>query len=293
MAVDVFDARSCFLGEGPLWHPEVGQLFWFDILGCRLLSQKGGVPLQWNFNRQVSAAAWIDNSRLLIASETGLTSFDLTTEMETEICDIERENADTRSNDGRADPWGGFWIGTMAKSGEPGHGSLYRWYRGTLRQLQSGLGTPNAICFDRRRLRVYWADTKQRCIYRQALSAEDGWPVGPHEAFVDLSATPTNREYKPDGAVIDAEGCLWNAQWGAARVACYSPDGRFLEALHLPTGHTSCPAFGGPMLNRLFVTTARQGLPEHREDWARQAGCVFVADVKTPGVPEPAVVIAP
>ena len=75
-------------------------------------------------------------------------------------------------------------------------------------------------------------------------------------------STPEAPEHKPDGAVIDAEGCLWSAQWGSARVARYSPEGHFLSAIDLLTGHTSCPAFGDPDLKTLYVTTALQKLPE-------------------------------
>ncbi|UWQ48144.1 SMP-30/gluconolactonase/LRE family protein [Leisingera aquaemixtae] len=145
MTATVFDSRSCVLGEGPLWHPQRQQLFWFDIMSCKLLSRLGSRPLEWQFDRHVSAAGWIDETHLLIASETGLSRFGLETGREEMLCEIEADRPETRSNDGRADPWGGFWMGTMGKAGEPGLGRLYRWARGELRVLDSGLTTPNAI----------------------------------------------------------------------------------------------------------------------------------------------------
>jgi sugar lactone lactonase YvrE len=90
---------------------------------------------------------------------------------------------------------------------------------------------------------------------RVALDA-DGWPAGEPELFLDLSADALN----PDGAVIDADGTTWIAQWGASRVAAYAPDGSFLRAVEFPAPHTSCPAFGGPDLTTLFCTSARQGM---------------------------------
>lgn len=290
MTVTVFDDRSCVLGEGPLWHPGRGQLFWFDILRNRLMSRAGDAALDWRFDRHVSAAGWIDARHLLIASETDLVRFDLETGAETRICPLEADRAETRSNDGRADPWGGFWVGTMGKAGEAGAGTLYRWYRGELRALQGGLTTPNAICFAPDRSCAYYADTRTRIIWRQPLEPEHGWPAGERALFIDLRATGDAPEYKPDGAVTDAEGCLWSAQWGASRVARYGPDGRFLEAVALPTDHTSCPAFGGADLTALYVTTAAQKLSEEQMVAQKDsAGRTFALAGAGRGRPEPRV----
>ncbi|GHG97640.1 SMP-30/gluconolactonase/LRE family protein [Pseudodonghicola xiamenensis] len=290
MTPPIFDDRICTLGEGPLWHPLRQQLFWFDIVNNRLLSRNGDRPLEWRFDRHVSAAGWIDEHHLLIASETDLFRFDLENGQETRLCALEADRPETRSNDGRADPWGGFWIGTMGKGGETGAGTLYRWYRGELRPLLCELTTPNAICFAPDRSCAYYSDTKARTIWRQPLAADTGWPQGERQVFLDLHATDQSPEYKPDGAVTDSEGCLWSAQWGAARVARYAPDGRFLEAVALPTGHTSCPAFGGPDLGTLFVTSATQKLPEDRPDWQADAGRTFALPTRYRGSPEPRVI---
>lgn len=287
----IFDPRACTLGEGPFWHPQRQQLFWFDIVNCRLLSRLGDQALEWRLDRMASAAGWIDQDHLLLASETGLSRFNLVTGAEEMLCAIEADNPLTRSNDGRADPWGGFWMGTMSKAGEAGQGTLYRWTPSELRGIETGMSTPNAICFDADRACAYYADTKTRIIWRQPVDPVTGWPQGDKQVFVDLSATATSPEHKPDGAVIDAEGCLWSAQWGSARVARYSPEGHFLSAIDLPTGHTSCPAFGDPDLKTLYVTTALQKLPEDRPDWQATAGQVFAINTSYVGRPEPRVLL--
>ncbi|KIC36430.1 SMP-30/gluconolactonase/LRE family protein [Leisingera sp. ANG-M7] len=289
MTVTVFDSRSCILGEGPLWHPLRQQLFWFDIVNCKLLSRLGGRPLEWQFERHVSAAGWIDHGNLLVASETGLSRFNLETGTEEMLCPIEADRKATRSNDGRADPWGGFWIGTMGKAGEPELGTLYRWAHGELRIVETGLTTPNAVCFDGDRACAYYSDTKTRIVWRRPLDPQTGWPAGAKEVFLDLRARETEPEHKPDGAVVDAEGCLWSAQWGSARVARYSPCGKFLQALDLPTGHATCPAFGGPDFTTLFVTSATQKLPEEAVEWRQTAGQTFALKSPVHGRPEPQV----
>ncbi|BDY15245.1 hypothetical protein Sulfitobl28_12150 [Sulfitobacter pontiacus] len=196
MNATLFDARACALGEGPLWHPERGQLFWFDILGKTLMSRQGDKTLSWQFDECVSAAGWIDRDTLLVASETALWRFDLNGAERSLVVPLEADQPLTRSNDGRADPWGGFWIGTMGFNAERGAGAIYRYYKGALRQLFAEITISNAICFSPDRRFAYFTDTPTRQIMRVPLDATEGWPSAPPEVFVDLkktSVTPTAR----------------------------------------------------------------------------------------------------
>jgi|TARA_R110002072_G_scaffold84217_4_gene190881 sugar lactone lactonase YvrE len=267
-----FDDRPCALGEGPLWHPLREQFFWFDILGKKLCSRDGNGPRAWQFDAYVSAAGWVDSSRLLIASQSQLFLFDVDSGKQEPVVQLEADNRITRSNDGRADPWGGFWIGTMGINSEAAAGTIYRYYRGEVRTLFPDITIANAICFSPDRRFAYFTDTPTRMIRRQPLAAETGWPEGPATDWLDLSAERIN----PDGAVVDAKGNLWNAQWGAGRVACYSPAGRFLSALALPAGQVTCPAFGGKSGRDLLVTTAHVGLSEQARRSEPQAGTSFL-----------------
>lgn len=256
MTVSTFDGTQCKLGEGPLWHPLRGQLFWFDILSKRLLTREGGKTRHWQFDEHVSAAAWISETELMIASESELFRFDLTSGDRQRLVELEADNPVTRSNDGRADPWGGFWIGTMGKNAEPGAGKIYRYYHGELRRLVDSVTISNAICFAPDRSCAYYCDTKQKQIMRQALEPDNGWPAGDAEVFLDLSDNGLN----PDGAIVDAFGNLWNAQWGASRVAQYDARGHFMQAVEFPASQITCPAFGGPDLSTLYATSAAHGL---------------------------------
>lgn len=280
MKVESFDERKSILGEGPLWHPLREELFWFDIIGKRMMSRKSDKIFSWQFEEHVSAAGWVDEETLLIASETGLRAFSLTTGKDRLVVPLEEENHVTRSNDGRADPWGGFWIGTMGKSAEAGAGKIYRYFEGTLTVLFDELTIPNAICFSPDRHIAYFADTPRQQIMAQPLD-DRGFPEGPARLFVDLRA----EGLFPDGAVVDREGCLWNAQWGAGRVARYAPDGRYLSQVSLPAPHASCPAFGGAQMTELFATTAMEGIASP----TAQDGQVFCCTLPYQGQTEPAV----
>jgi len=170
----------------------------------------------------------------------------------------------------------------MGRYGQHGAGSIYRYYTGELRQLVPGVTCPNAICFSPDGAFAYYADTSLSRIWRQRLGDTHGWPAGAPVVFLDLSSHGLN----PDGAVVDAGGNMWVAQWGAYLVAAYAPDGRFLTAVTFPAALISCPAFGGSDLATLFTTSATQDLSPMARAAQPQAGKTFVTRVSARGQPE-------
>lgn len=268
----IFDDRACTLGEGPLWHPLRQQLYWFDILGNRLLTRVGDKTQEWPFAEHVSAAGWISQDEILIASETALFRFNLETGMRRDLVALEADQPQTRSNDGRTDPQGGFWIGTMGKRAENGAGAIWRFYKGTLRRLFDGISIPNSIAFAPGGKVAQFSDSAARKVMRVALDAE-GWPIGEPSVFLDLGGGRP----EPDGAVIDAEGVLWLAEWGAGRVGSYAPDGTLLRAITFDAPHTSCPAFGGPDMTTLYCTSAREHLDAAALAAYPKSGMTFTA----------------
>jgi len=237
-----------------------------------MLSVERGEQRQWRFPEMVSAAGWVDRDMLLIAGERDLFLFDVESEETQTLIELEAGNRKTRSNDGRADPQGGFWIGTMGKMAEAGAGAIYRYHRGELRKLFGGITIPNSICFTPDGGTAHFTDTVTKRVMRVALDV-DGWPKGDPQVFLDLTNDPSG----PDGAVVDASGLLWLAQWGAGRVSAFAPDSSLVRHVAFDAPHTSCPAFGGPGLTTLFCTTAL----EHMDTFARAAhplaGITFMA----------------
>ena len=286
MTATVYDSRPCELGEGPLWHPERQQFFWFDILQNKLLSRTADGPLEWQFTENVSAAGWTGRDSLLIASETRLFVFNLDTGAETEICPLEANDPETRSNDGRADPQGGFWIGTMAKRGFDKPGAIYRYYRGELRLLFPGIKIPNAISFSPDGTLAYFTDTPDARIMAQPLDGH-GWPKGEPRVFADLRAEGLH----PDGSVVDAAGNMWNAQYAAGRVAVYGPDGAFRHAVAIPGKYSTCPAFGGAGLSTLFCTSAHQDIDAETLAKHPENGQTFAIQTQSEGQKEHRVIL--
>lgn len=271
---EIYDPTRCELGEGPLWHPSREQFFWFDINKFQLLTREGGKTRTMQFGEHVSAAGWVDDASLLVASETRLFLFNVETEKSEDVEGLEPDDAATRSNDGRADPWGGFWIGMMRKD-HTSSGKIYRYFRGELRGLYTGITIPNAMCFSPDRRHAYYSDTITHKIMRQRLEADRGWPEGDPEVFVDV----TDQGLLPDGAVVDTEGNLWCAMFDASKIIAYRPDGTMLREVHFDAPQTTCPAFGGPGLTTLFCTSAARDMP--RDDGKPHGATFAVPETAT------------
>lgn len=282
MQAKIFSNSKCEVGEGPFWHPDRQMLFWFDLARPRLFCSDGHREKVWNFDHGVSAAGVIDESRLLVAGENGLFLFNLDSGARSDLIAVQADDPTTRSNDGRTDRQGGFWFSLMSKDAAAGRGAIYRYYHGELRQLHDGLTIPNAICFSPDGSRAYFTDTPDRRIMQQPLDPDTGWPVGPASVFVDLRKAELN----PDGAIVDRDGNLWVAFWGAGAIQGYHHTGHSLSRFDIPTPNASCPAFGGTSGRYLFVTSATHGLGPDHDRQTDPAGKTFLLETKIDGLPE-------
>ena len=284
MQAALFRQLDCDLAEGPLWTDD--GLVFFDILAADMhrISEDGERLDSWHIEQMASAAALTQGPDLLIATETALVTFNPDTGDHAHLCPLEADTPATRSNDGRADRQGGFWIGTMGKHAEPGAGTIYRYYKGELRALRGGITIPNAICFAPQGETAYFADSALGQVFSWRLDA-DGWPIGAPMPF----HRPASPDWAPDGAVIDERGDMWIAYWGGARVAQVTPDGTARAHIDLPVPQPSCPAFGPDAT--LYITTAREGMSAEDLAAAPFSGSIFAAPLPVEGLPEPRVIL--
>jgi sugar lactone lactonase len=276
----VLSTERCHLGEGPTYEIRTDTAWWFDILEGRLFEahlSSGRISVH-RLGRMASALAYIDLTRQLIAAEDGLYIRNIADNAMTLYRPLEADNAITRSNDARVHPSGTFWISTMGRQGQPGAGTIYALYRGEILQLFPGVTVPNAICFSPDGSIGYFADTHERTLYRVSLDQRTGLPRGAPEILMQHSGLGG-----PDGAVVDADGQIWNARWGGGCIDVYSPFGVHLRSLHVPARQSSCPAFVGIDLSRLLVTSAWQGMDEVARAADPYAGCTFLLDAAARG----------
>ena len=274
------------LAEGPLWHLGRERLFWFSVLEGTLhaAAADGTDHREWRLGERASAAGIIDDDTLLVATETGLWRLALEDGTKSPIAPIEADHPRTRSNDGRAAPDGSFWIGTMGLRAEDAMGAIYRYDVAgdpPVGVVRRHISIPNAIAFVPDGSHAYLADTREGIIRRMAL--ESGAPVGEAEPHIDLRHDGLN----PDGAVTDVEGHLWCACWGSGEVVRFAPDGTRVGSIRLPAAQVSCPAFGGPDMTTLFVTSAYEHMAEGNRTPAD--GAIYAVDTNVRGRPEPTV----
>jgi len=285
----ILDSK-CQLGEGPIWHPGRQQLFFFDINEQTLFAihANGEIADQWLFNETVAAAAIADDETLVLFSEFGLKGFQLATGGLARLTSIEADNPRTRSNDSRVHPSGAFWLGTMDNTeAEEAIGALYHYRKGVVTQLKSGVRVPNATCFSPDGRTAYWTDTPTKQILKVETDPQTGMPVGEWSVFADVS---DGRGF-PDGAVVDSEGFLWNAKWGGGCVVRHAPDGSIDRVIDVPVSQVTCPAFGGPELKTLFITTAAKNLSAEQLAAEKVAGGLFAIEVDVAGQSEPIIAL--
>lgn len=273
----------CTLGEGPQWDANNQRLYWCDILEKQLhwLSPTTGESGHFQFDHQVSLAAPLEEGGLLLVGEDRLSRFDPGSGKVEKLCDFEADNPVTRSNDARIDRHGSLWLSSMGKSAERNAGSLYRLHRGELSRLRSGLTIPNAICFAENGEFAWFTDTVTGVVMRWALDS-DGWPQGEPQPWADFFSSQGN----PDGAVMDSEGCLWLALWGAGQVVRLDHDGEIIGRVELPVSQPSCPAFAGPDLKTLYITTAQEGFSPEQLAQEPTAGSLYIVETGIKGLAE-------
>lgn len=285
----VLSAERCHLGEGPTYDAAADTAWWFDIVERRLFEARldSGQIVIHSLAVMGSALARIDAQHQLLVADDGLYVREPAGGRISLYRPLEAENAATRSNDARVHPCGTFWIGTMGRKAERELGAIYALYRGELTRLYDRVTIPNAICFSPDGTVGYFADTGKNVLYRVDLDATTGLPRGEPAALVTRRGGGGI-----DGAVVDADGLIWNARWGGGCIDVYSPRGEHLRSIRVPARQSSCPAFIGRDFSRLLVTSAWQGMAEDAKRADPDHGRTFILDVAVRGRPEPDVKLA-
>lgn len=283
----ILDHTKCELGEGPSYDPNSDRLWWFDIVNKQMLSHSFAddhthhIPLPF----MASMSAMIDDETQLIAAEDGLHIRNLKTGLLALQTPLESNNSQTRSNDGRVHASGALWIGTMGKQAQKDVGSIYWFYKGEIRQLFTQITIPNAICFSPDNKTAYFTDTAKGKLMKVAIDPANALPLGEPQVLHDHRSL----EGGMDGAIVDKDGVIWNACWGASNLIALSPEGQIIQTIKLPVSKPTCPAFVGKKLDRISVTSAWQGEDEVQAGSEKDAGKTFILDIEVKGLAEPRV----
>ena len=279
--VRTIGTRSSKWGEGPIWSDD--HLLYVDIEGHKLvrLDIESGKEQAWDVGERIGTVVPRETGGLLYAGDTGIVAFDPVSGTKELLADPEPEKrATNRFNDGKCDPAGHFWAGTISLVKKAGDAALYMLDTDrTLHLKVDKVTNSNGICWSLDATKLYHIDTPTKQIRVYDYDNDSG---NIHNAAIAIDTAALSFKDSPDGMTIDANGNLWVAFCHGGCVACFDPDsGKLLDKVSLPCVETTACAFGGPNLDRLFVTT---GI--HKSIEEPDAGKVFVIDgLGVSGVP--------
>lgn len=270
-------------GEGAIWHPCRNSLFWVDIEGKRLYEYmpKQGECRQWDFDRMVTTVVPETDSTVVVALQNEIVRFNLNQEKTTSIAPIPDEKGTLRTNDGKCDPSGRLWVGTMGFGAQKGAAALYCvTEEGKVETKLKHVTISNGIVWSANRKYMYYNDTPTGKIARYRYNESNGKILYDGIAVEIPAGTGV-----PDGMAIDSKDNLWVAQWGGYGVYCYNPyTGELLAKVEVPAPNVASCAFGGDKLDELFITTARSGLTDTQLRQYPLSGSLFHCRLDVKGV---------
>lgn len=286
------------LGESPFWHPQERLLYWVDIPGRKILRANPvtGAVQSWEMPLEPGCIAPAASGGLVVALRDGIYRAQEWGVGLRLLHRIDHDVLTTRFNDGKADPLGRFWAGTMYEPRTSAVAELLALdcRDGRTPQVQrmaGGATIANGLAWSPDQRQVYWADTLQHTIWVWDWNADDNTMSGERE-FHRFAPKPAGWQSgmdgyggRPDGAAVDCEGNYYVAMFEGQQILKLAPDGRILAAMETPVVCPTMPCFGGDDLKTLYVTSARYNRPAQELAQMPESGCVFSTRVDVPGLP--------
>lgn len=269
-------------GEGSIWHSERNSLFWVDIEGKRLYEyspDKKDCRVR-KFDRMVSTVVPETDSTVIVSLQDEIVRVNLNDGSLSSIAPIPDYEGKVRCNDGKCDPAGRLWIGTMGFGAPEGAGSLYAvGADGTVTTKLDKVTISNGIVWSADRKYMYYNDTPTGRVDRYRYDEHTG-----EIEYDGIAVTLPAGTGSPDGMAIDSNDNLWVAQWGGFGVYCYNPHtGELLAKVEVPAPNVASCAFGGKDMDMLYITTARAGLSEEELKEYPLSGSLFVCKTEVCG----------
>ena len=278
--VRAVSSQACLLGEAPLWHPVSQKLYWVDIAGQAIARLDGSGEQRWRLEEQPACLAPTADGGLVVGLRSGVARFDPATAALTMLATAPWNPADSRSNDGRCDPAGRFWTGTVFEPKTANQARLYCLRRAGAASLGSTASsvtgaasdlwalqavlddnlTANGLAFDPAAGVAWWSNTPAHVIHQYDFDVQTG-VFGRPRVFHQFAARTEGQPYggRPDGACVDTAGCYWVAMYEGRRVLRLDQAGRIVLNVQLPVTCPTMVCLGGSQRRTLFVTSASKG----------------------------------
>ena len=277
---DLFSDYSCELGEGPFWDSKRSRLHWVDIIGKKIISQNldGSNIHALEVDGNPGCVVLSDDGTMVAGVDNQISSLDGGGNLIKVLADT-KEGSGLRFNDGKCDPSGRFWVGSMDRKEKNKLGSLYSWnsIEGLVNREQ-GVTVSNGMGWSPDDSLFYYIDspTREVSVYDFDLSTGS---INNKRRFISFS----EEDGFPDGMTIDNEGRLWIAFWGGSKIMCVNPDSKAIEeVVSFPVSKITSCAFGGEKMDQLFITSAKVQVNEKDEP---MAGKTFVVSLGVKGLP--------
>jgi len=280
----VLDVKAS-LGEGPVWSVDEQALYWVDINAPALnrFDPATGTNTAWPMPQSIGSFALRASGGFVAAMRDGFWLVSRDGRPLRRIVDAPYDPAHHRFNDGRADPQGRFWAGSMNEKRDANTACLYRLDPSLeLTAMVPDIMISNGLAWTPDARTMYHSDTPARTVWAWDFDAATG-AIANRRVFARFDGDKD----RPDGAAVDSEGCYWSAFYGAGKVVRLSSAGERLAEYPLGAMAPTMCAFGGPDLKTLYVTSARQRRDAEELERLPQSGGIFAMRVDVPGQPEP------
>ena len=291
--IDVFSRGNDQIGEGPLWSVAEQALYWIDIGRQCVLKRKSSDSRSqsWILHEYPGCLAEFMIGRMVIAMGEGLHQLDINSGVIEPMRSVPAFRPGTRFNDGKVDPRGRLWVGTMQNNlGPKGEevlierldGCLYRFdSEGRVEILEEAIGIANTLAWSPDLTRFYFGDSLKNALFMYDYDPDSGTIADKRTFYVEPGLGVA------DGSAIDVDGCLWNARWDGGAVIKITPQGTLDQIVELPLPRPTSCCFGGPDLKTLFVTSAANGLTAKQLERFPLSGSVISIDGAGQGLPVP------
>lgn len=280
--ISVFPHVTATLGEGPMWHSGEQVFYWVDITGKKLhrLDLTTGKDVDFDMGSMIGTVVPVEEGGVVVALETGVYRFTDARQM-LKLADFPADAApNSRFNDGKCDPAGRLWVGTMEKSVKPHQGKLYRMVGNRLAVVLENITISNGLAWSPDERTMYYIDTYEQVIYAFDYNNSNGHISGKRVA-VTIPLTMGS----PDGMTVDSTGNLWVALWGGGAVVCFDPkSGQQIDTIEVDAPNVTSCVFGGSDMNTMIITTAREGLSERQLKQYPLSGKVFITNISCKGI---------
>ncbi|AOZ94175.1 SMP-30/gluconolactonase/LRE family protein [Paenibacillus crassostreae] len=283
-ALEIVVQTNSLLGEGPSWDADHHRLLWVDIEGhlLHIYYPKIGENETYNIGQPIGAVVPYCEDEVVVALYDGIHKYRLSTGELTLIANPEQHLSNNRFNDGKCDPKGRLWVGTMSMNGQAEQGSLYCLDLDlSIRKVLENVSISNGLGWSPDYSTMYYIDTPTRQVDAFDYDLETGMISNRR-----LVITMPDDAGDPDGMTVDAEGMLWIAEWNGERVAQWNPNtGEKLSEIVIPSGHVTSCVFAGDDLQDLYISTARIGMDDEQMKEQPLSGNLFRIRTEMKGQP--------